>query len=132
MENIIVDVGKGVPWKVSAVAHGLPLASLGAWLKRGRELQKYMAERGAFPSGAGKLDWLLYDLAYGIDKAQADMLRRHWRKVDASAKKNPGLAIHMIEKRNRQDMEEVAEGSSLAPAVIVYAPANSRGGKYGK
>jgi len=129
---IVADVSRGVPWKVAATARGLPRASLTEWLRLGRTMHKAMIENGAFPERTGPLEWTLYELAVGIDKAHAEFVRRQALKIGAGAKKSVEWASWVLEKRATRDYgeaEEVDGASPLStgPRIQIYAPVNARG-----
>ncbi|UOF83029.1 DNA-binding protein [Caudoviricetes sp.] len=132
-------VREGAPWDSACRAAKVSKQILKRWIEHGRELTAKYDASGAYPEDMTQFDWDCVKLADAVDEAHSDLIYTMSRMVRSRAKKDPKIAMWLLERRDPNNFsigritkamaEAVAEkpvGGSAAPQVQFYIPDNGR------
>lgn len=99
-DAIAKSIRDGAPMEVGARIAGVNKSTFAHWLEHGRELNIKFEINGKYPESMNQHDWDCVKLCDSVDDAHADLINRLSKFVRNAAKRDPKVAMWLLERRD--------------------------------
>lgn len=97
---IAKSIRDGAPIEIGARMAGVNKSTFNTWLTHGRELNDKFEADSKYPDTMSQYDWDCVKLCDAVDDAHADLINRLSTFVRRWAKKDPKVAMWLLERRD--------------------------------
>lgn len=139
IDAIAKSIRDGAPIEIGAKMAGARKAQFMSWLTHGRELNDKFDADGKFPDTMSEHDWQCVKLCDATDAAHADLINRLSKVVRNAAKRDPKVAMWLLERRDPKNFshnmilkslemvkKDESAGTTEGVKVEFYVPDNGR------